>query len=98
MATLPPALFATGSAKITMARQIGAALGVAMLVAVLGTPSPADVVEAFAAGGLRRVGARCAVRARRPGVGDGAPVGPLATRRRDRPPPPRPRRAHRSAR
>ena len=45
--TLPPARFATGSAELTMSRQIGAALGVALLVAVLGTPSPADAVDAF---------------------------------------------------
>jgi EmrB/QacA subfamily drug resistance transporter len=47
MATLPPALFSTGTAKITMSRQIGAALGIAILVAVIGTPSPGHVVEAF---------------------------------------------------
>src|SRR6476659_3469099 len=47
MSTLPPALFSTGTAKISMARQIGAALGIALLVAVIGTPSPGHVVEAF---------------------------------------------------
>jgi EmrB/QacA subfamily drug resistance transporter len=47
MSTLPPALFSTGTAKISMARQIGAALGIAILVAVIGTPSPGHVVEAF---------------------------------------------------
>jgi len=47
MATLPPALFSTGTAKITMARQIGAALGIAILVAVIGVPSAGHVVEAF---------------------------------------------------
>jgi MFS family permease len=47
MATLPPALFSTGTAKISMARQIGAALGIAILVAVIGVPSPGHVVEAF---------------------------------------------------
>jgi EmrB/QacA subfamily drug resistance transporter len=47
MATLPPALFSTGTAKITMSRQIGAALGIAILVAVIGTPAPGHVVEAF---------------------------------------------------
>ena len=47
MATLPPALFSTGTAKITMARQIGAALGIAILVAVIGTPSAGHVIEAF---------------------------------------------------
>jgi len=47
MATLPPALFSTGTAKITMSRQVGAALGIAILVAVIGTPSAGNVVEAF---------------------------------------------------
>jgi MFS family permease len=47
MATLPPELFSTGTAKITMARQIGAALGIAILVAVIGVPSAGHVVAAF---------------------------------------------------
>jgi EmrB/QacA subfamily drug resistance transporter len=47
MSTLPPALFSTGTAKISMARQIGAALGIALLVAVIGTPEPGHVLDAF---------------------------------------------------
>ena len=39
-ASLPPASFATGSAVINMLRQVGLAVGVAVFVAVLGTPHP----------------------------------------------------------
>ena len=39
-AALPPARFATGAALLTMGRQIGSALGVALLVAVVGAGPP----------------------------------------------------------
>ncbi len=47
--SLPPQSFATGSAVINMIRQTGLALGVAVLVAVLGTASGHDrgVLDAF---------------------------------------------------
>jgi EmrB/QacA subfamily drug resistance transporter len=46
--SLPPASFATGSAVVNMLRQVGLAVGVAVLVAVIGTPhSPADELSAF---------------------------------------------------
>jgi MFS family permease len=46
-ATLPPNRFATGTAITSMSRQIGVALGVAVLVAVLGTPSASGVLSHF---------------------------------------------------
>jgi NTE family protein len=47
VASLPPARFGVGSAVNAAARQIGAVLGIALLVAVLGTPAPAEAPAAF---------------------------------------------------
>jgi EmrB/QacA subfamily drug resistance transporter len=49
-ASLPPARFATGSAVYGMTRQFGAALGVAVLIAVLGTPRQAAMLVSFQTG------------------------------------------------
>lgn len=46
-ASLPPARFATGTAVFTMARQVGAVLGVAILVALVGEPAPGEALAAF---------------------------------------------------
>jgi hypothetical protein len=47
-ASLPAHAFATGSAVVNMLRQIGMAIGVAVLIAVLGTPNTAsDAVHAY---------------------------------------------------
>jgi hypothetical protein len=46
-APLPPQRFATGSALYAMTRQIGVALGVACVVAILGSASGASAVTAF---------------------------------------------------
>jgi EmrB/QacA subfamily drug resistance transporter len=42
-ASLPPDRFATGTAVFGMARQVGAAIGVAVLVALLADPSPLEL-------------------------------------------------------
>jgi EmrB/QacA subfamily drug resistance transporter len=47
-ASLPPSSFATGSGVINMLRQVGIAVGVALFVAVLGTPdSPVAAEDAY---------------------------------------------------
>jgi hypothetical protein len=75
-AALPPARFATGSAVVNMARQSGFAVGVAVFVAVVGTPStPAARLVGFRHGWLVIAGtalaaglAALALEARRPAV------------------------------
>ena len=47
VAELAPSRFATGGAIIGCVRQIGAVLGIAILVAVIGTPDPSDPVGPF---------------------------------------------------
>jgi hypothetical protein len=64
-AGLPPGRFATGMALATTARQLGAVIGVALLVAVVGTPAPGDAGGAYHAGfalcaGALAVAAACA--------------------------------------
>jgi EmrB/QacA subfamily drug resistance transporter len=46
--SLPPHAFATGSAVVNMLRQIGLAIGVAVLIAILGSPhSPLDALHVY---------------------------------------------------
>src|SRR5713226_1558298 len=49
-ASLPTARFATGSTIYGMTRQFGIALGVAILIAVLGTPRGAEILGSFRSG------------------------------------------------
>jgi EmrB/QacA subfamily drug resistance transporter len=44
---LPPARFATGTAVLGMSRQLGSALGVAVLVAIIGSPARGELLGAF---------------------------------------------------
>ncbi|REE96974.1 MFS transporter [Thermomonospora umbrina] len=56
VSAVPPQSFATGSAVVTMARQIGVVVGVAMLVAAFGTPNgPDETLAAFDDGWLLTV-------------------------------------------
>ena len=47
LAELTDGVYSLGSALNSMFRQIGAVLGVAVLVAIVGTPAPADAPAAF---------------------------------------------------
>jgi EmrB/QacA subfamily drug resistance transporter len=49
-AALPATRFATGTALFAMSRQIGSALGIAILVAIVGTPAPDEAVAAYGHG------------------------------------------------
>jgi EmrB/QacA subfamily drug resistance transporter len=75
-ASLPPERFATGTAVTSMSRQIGVALGIAVLVAVLGTPTAADAVARFSDGWAVMVGSALAAAAAFAALGTaGSPAG-----------------------
>jgi EmrB/QacA subfamily drug resistance transporter len=53
---LPAERFATGTAVLTMSRQLGSALGVAILIAIIGHPSPGGALSAFGDGWTFMIG------------------------------------------
>src|SRR3954462_12463037 len=73
--SLPPDRFATGSAILSMSRQIGVALGVAVLVSIVGTPSgPEAALDAFKDGYAFMLGVALAAAVAMWGIGRiGAP-------------------------
>ncbi|HVC06905.1 MAG TPA: DHA2 family efflux MFS transporter permease subunit [Solirubrobacterales bacterium] len=82
-ASLPADRFATGTAVFGMARQIGAAIGVAMLVALLDNPAPGELLTGIRRGWVFSLAT---------GLGTAAlalALGPRAARV-EAPPPPRP--------
>jgi MFS family permease len=82
-ASLPPTRFATGVAVITMGRQVGSALGVAILVAVLGAhpAGAADFHRGWViclAGSVLTAGLLAMLGARRAPVAAPVPASPAA--------------------
>jgi EmrB/QacA subfamily drug resistance transporter len=73
-ASLPPARFATGAAVLTMSRQLGIALGVAILVAVIGTPAPGAALDAFREGWAFQIVAALAAAAAGLAIGVAGPA------------------------
>ena len=106
VASAPGESFATATGLNSVARQVGAALGVAVIVAIIGTPSPLQALHAFddawrfAAACLFTAGLGCLlvgrIHAEAPSLGDAARL--VLREPTDEPlPPPRPR-ARRSIR
>ncbi|MBW8485910.1 MFS transporter [Actinomadura sp. PM05-2] len=67
LAAVPPQAFSTGSAAVTMARQVGTGLGVAMLVAVLGADGAFDAGWLWTLAVTAAAAASCLLLTRRAG-------------------------------
>lgn len=71
-ASLPPSRFATGSAVFGMSRQLGAAIGVAILIAILANPTPAELLDRLRDGWAFMAGAGFSAAAISAAIGSGA--------------------------
>jgi NTE family protein len=69
VAAAPGGRFATATALNSVARQLGAVLGVALLVAIVGTPTPQEILNAFDDGWTLAIVCFLAVAALAPALG-----------------------------
>ena len=79
VAEIPGGRFATGTGINSVARQLGAVLGIALLVAIVGRPEPAEIADAFDRGWTFALGCFVLVALVAPFTG---PDRPRARRRR----------------